>query len=67
MKGKRRELQGILDRGTGERELLAFLKENPFIITESLSFLGNPTIVVAEFPVGQSIKADFMLITPNSQ
>ncbi len=60
--GKREDLEEILDRGTGERELLAFLKENPFIIIESLSFLGNPTIVVAEFPVGQSFKADFMVI-----
>jgi hypothetical protein len=66
MKKKREELQEILDRGTGERELLAFLKENPFIITESLSFLGHPTIVVAEFPIGQSFIADFMVIAPYS-
>jgi len=37
MKNKRDALKKILDQGTGERELLAFLKENPYIITKSLT------------------------------
>lgn len=66
MKNKHDELKEILNNGTGERELLAFLKNNPYIITKSLSFLGNPTIVVADFPIGQSFIADFMVIAPYS-
>lgn len=64
MKRMRKALTEILERGDGERELLAFLKENPVLLLETpMSFLGHPTIVIAEFPLGNQFKADFAIIS----
>lgn len=60
------ELSLILDTSKGERELLNFIKENPFVLTQSLSYLGNPTRVIAEFPLGTEYKADFVVVAPFS-
>ena len=63
----REQLTEILDRGDGERELQAFLKENPVILLETpMSVLGHPTILLYEFPLGTLYKADFAIIAPYS-
>lgn len=63
----RDQLVEILDRGDGERELQAFLKEYPTILLETpMSILGHPTILLEEFPLGTLYRADFAIIAPYS-
>ena len=60
------KLLEILDHSKGERELCRFLKYNPFVLTTSLSYLGRPRRVIAEFPLGNDYKADFVVLAPYS-
>ena len=63
----RDKLTEIFDRGDGERELQSFLEENPVILLETpMSVLGHPTILLKEFPLGTSYRADFAIIAPYS-
>lgn len=66
MNSKAQELEAILSRGEGERELCAFLKRNPWVLRESLQYVGTPTRVIAEFPLGSEHIADFVIVAPFS-
>lgn len=61
-----KKLRKILDDSKGERELCKFLKENPFVLTTSLNYMGNPRWVIAEFPLGNDYRADFVVMVPFS-
>ncbi|WPJ95394.1 DUF4263 domain-containing protein [Coraliomargarita algicola] len=63
---KTEELKNILDSEDGERALCRFIKENPFVLRESLQFMGHPTRVVEEFPIGNDYRADFVVLAPFS-
>ncbi|MFO1451363.1 MAG: DUF4263 domain-containing protein [Opitutaceae bacterium] len=65
MKTKSQVLEEVLS-SEGERDLCAFLKANPFILTESLQYLAHPTRVIAEFPLGTEFYADFLVVAPFS-
>lgn len=60
------QLEAILSHDDGERALCAFIKANPYILKDSLQFIGNPTRVIAEFPLGTEYYADFVVIAPFS-
>jgi hypothetical protein len=66
MQTKALQLKDILANGDGERELCKFLKANPFVLIESLGFLGTPERVIAEFPLGNNYVADFVVVAPFS-
>jgi hypothetical protein len=63
---KTEELKKILDTEDGERALCRFIKENPFVLRESLQFMGHPTRVIEEFPMGSDFRADFVVLAPFS-
>jgi hypothetical protein len=60
------ELTQILDTSKGERELCRFIKENPFVLIESLNYFGQPVWVISEFPLGNDHYADFVVLAPYS-
>ncbi|MDR1284219.1 MAG: DUF4263 domain-containing protein [Opitutaceae bacterium] len=66
MKTNVEQLEEILSQDDGERALCTFLKENPYILRDSLQYLGNPSRVIAEFPLGTEYYADFVVIAPFS-
>lgn len=61
-----KKLRKILDDSKGERELCKFLKENPSVLITSLNYMGNPRWVIAEFPLGNDYRADFVVMVPFS-
>lgn len=66
METKIQQLERVLSSDDGERALCAFLKANPYILRESLQFIGHPTHVIAEFPLGSEYYADFVVVAPFS-
>ena len=66
METKVQQLERVLSSDDGERALCSFLKTNPYILRESLQFIGHPTRIIAEFPLGSEYYADFVVIAPFS-
>jgi len=66
MKTMTEQLEAVLAAAGGERPLCAFLKSNPYLLIESLNYLGNPSRVISEFPLGTECYADFMVVAPFS-
>lgn len=62
----RDELQTILDDSTGERKLCAFLKKHPWILLHSMTTIGDASGLIAEFPLGNQFKVDFLILAPFS-
>lgn len=61
-----KKLRKILNDSKGERELCKFLKENPSVLITSLNYTGNPSRVIAEFPLGNDYRVDFVVLAPFS-
>ena len=60
------ELNTVFDKG-GERPLLAFLKENPYVVRQAIySGWGHEDYVLHEFPFGNKFKADFVVLLSHS-
>ena len=60
------ELKIILAESSGERELCNFLKRTPFVLLKSLSYVGNPSRVISQFPLGNEFVTDFVVLAPFS-
>ncbi|CAM3130086.1 Shedu anti-phage system protein SduA domain-containing protein [Rariglobus hedericola] len=63
---KTKELLAVLDNNDGERALCEFLVINPYVLLESLRYIGNPTRIIAQFPLGNDFISDFVVIAPFS-
>lgn len=57
------KLRTLLDSAQTERPLLAWLKEHPLVLTQTLPF---SKYLVAEFPFGTDFRADFVALGPFS-
>ncbi len=62
----RDQLQQILDESSGERELCAYLKKHPWILLHSMTAIGDASGLIAEFPLGNQFKVDFLVLAPFS-
>jgi hypothetical protein len=62
----RDELQTILDHSSGERKLCAFLKKHPWVLLHSMTAIGDASGLIAEFPLGNQFKVDFLILAPFS-
>lgn len=62
----RDELQQILEESSGERELCAYLKKHPWILLHSMTVMGDASGLIAEFPLGNQFKVDFLVLAPFS-
>lgn len=60
------EMKSILDSDLGERQIHAFLKSNPSIVSRTF---GHPTPIgslFSEFYIGDEFRADFVVLKPHS-
>lgn len=62
----RKELCALLDRQPTERQLAAFLKEDPSFFGERYAHPQEEYICFSEFPVGDTGRVDFALFTGRS-
>lgn len=59
-------LQRILDRGAGEREVVAWIKKYPYVLAHTFRSYAFPSLIVPEFPFGTDFRADFVALGPFS-
>lgn len=63
----RQELHALLDRQPTERELAAFLKEDPSLLAEQYAYPAEEYICFSELPVGDTDRVDAALFTGRSR
>ena len=56
----------MLDMETGERAIHAFLKKHPILVINSFSTAWNANLCESEFPLGNTWRADFLVLSANS-